>query len=595
MLKSKLQTLPTEPGCYLMKDKNGEVIYVGKAKNLKNRVNSYFTGTHNNKTTKLVANIVDFEYIVVPSEKEALLLEYNLIKQYKPRFNIMFMDDASYPYIRLTKEQYPTIKLVRDKKKMKNAVYFGPYPNAGYAKELLSLIERLYPLRKCKNLEPRVCLYYHIGQCLGPCEFEIDKSVYDDLCAKITDFLNGKTEEITKEITAKRDEYSQQLMFEQAASQQELLEAIEHVTSNQIMQADKKASMDVFNYYVDNGYISIVGLLYLDGKLLHRHLLLKALYDDEEVEETFISYLNQYYSSNPLPKTLILPYGIDVEVLKEVLDTKIIQPQRGDKRKLAELALENARVNLEQKFEIINKESTSQDEALAQLQSLIHCNTTRIELYDNSHTAGKQAVGGQVVYIDGKPSKKDYRLYKVSNENNDFANMQEVLYRRLFRALKMKTVLPDIIIVDGGMPQIKAGKEILDSLGITSVKLLGLVKNDKHQTASLMNDDYEIIDIEKDSPLFYLLTNMQDEVHRFAITFHKKLRSQNMNKSTLDEIKGVGPSRKRDLLKAFGTIGKIKEATVEQLSEVVPSNVARAVYDYYHNEQPRLPKEDEPL
>jgi len=587
MLKSKLQTLPMEPGCYLMKDKNGEVIYVGKAKKLKNRVNSYFTGSHNNKTTKLVSNIVDFDYIVAPSEKEAFILEFNLIKQYKPRFNIMFMDDSSYPYIRLTKEEYPTLKLVRDRKRMKNAVYFGPYPNVTYARELVGLLEKLYPLRKCKVMSAKVCLYYHLGMCLGPCEFQIEEKVYKKMISDITDFMRGNTKEIRNSIIARRDEYAEKLMYEKAGEQQQLLQAIDHVTSNSLMQTNNgRNSQDVFNYYVDKGYISIVGLLYNEGQLLHRHSLLKPIYDDPE--EAFISYLQQYYSSNPMPKKLLLPQDLDISGLQEVLEGQIMQPQRGNQRKIVALARENAMINLQQKFDILNKEQINTDLALEQLSSILQCNTTRIELYDNSHISGSNAVAGEVVYIDGKPSKKDYRLYKVSNGNNDFANMQEVLYRRLFRSLKEKTVLPDIIIVDGGEPQIRAAKEIIESLNIVSIRLLGLVKNDKHQTASLMNDDYELIEIDRQSELFYLLTNMQDEVHRFAISYHKRLRSKEMAHSSLEDIKGVGPKRRSKLLKHFGSIAHIKEADIKDLEEVVSSDVAKEIYNNYHIDKKEL-------
>lgn len=437
MIKEKLLTLPMEPGCYLMKDKNGEVIYVGKAKKLKNRINSYFRGSsHDNKTTKLVNNIADFDYIVTNSEKEALILEYNLIKHHKPRFNVMFKDDSSYPYLRLTDEKYPTLKLVRDTKKMKNAKYFGPYPNVGYARELLSLMEKIYPLRKCKNMGSKVCLYYHIGLCLGPCEFKIDSKVYEEMSEEITSFLNGNTKKIIDELIEKRESYAEKLLFEKANEMQTLIESIKHVTTENYMQIDLEKSTDVFAYHIDKGYVSIIGLLYSKGKLLNKHQTLKPIYDD--VEETFISYIVQYYQLNRLPKELIMPYGLNLEALNEVLETKVIQPQRGEKKKLIELAIENAKVNLEQNFELINKKVALNETVLEQLNDLIQCNTNRIELFDVSHTSGKEAVAAQVVFIEGVASKKDYRLYKVSNKNNDFANMQEVIYRRLFRAKKNK-------------------------------------------------------------------------------------------------------------------------------------------------------------
>lgn len=582
MIKEKLLTLTSEPGCYLMKDKNNEVIYVGKAKNLKNRVNSYFRGQHNNKTTKLVSNIVDFEYIVTPSEKEALILEYNLIKKYKPRFNIIFMDDCSYPYLRLTTEDYPTLELVRDKKRMKNAKYFGPYPNVGYARKLLELLQQLFPLRKCKNMPAKVCLYYHIGSCLGPCEYKIDPDIYLKMRESITSFLNGDTKEVIKEYSKKRDDFANNLQFEKAQECQKLLEAIDHVTSDDYMQFNSQKSSDVFNFYQDKGYISIVALQYRNGKLLNRHLNLKPLYDDEL--DAFISYLIQYYNSNPFPKELVLPIELADQSLEEIFDCKIIYAQKGDKKKLLELAKENCKINLQQKFEIINKQVNTSQKGLDQLQKLINHPVTKIELFDNSHIAGTNAVAAQVVYVDGKPEKKSYRLYKVSNANDDFANMKEVIYRRLFNGLQHKSSFPDIIIVDGGHSQVKAAKEILESLNITSIKILGLVKNDKHQTDELMNDDFSIISLDKESELFYLLTNMQDEVHRSAISFHKRTREKEMKYSLLDDIEGIGEKKKSLLLSKFSSIKKIKEASIEELSKVVGNKTAKNVYDYFRKE-----------
>ena len=583
MLRDKLLTLPNNPGCYLMKDKNNEVIYVGKAKNLKNRVNSYFHGQHNNKTTKLVSNIVDFEYIVTPSEKEAFILEYNLIKKYKPRFNIMFMDDSSYLYLRLTIEKNPTLKLVRDRKKIKNAKYFGPYPNAGYARELLNLLQQLFPLRKCNNMPSKVCLYYHLGSCLGYCENQIDSNEISKMTDGIIKFLNGDTKEILDKTIEERDIFASKMEYEKAAEKQKLINAINHVTSDNNMQFSSSLSEDVFAYSVDKGYISIVGLLYREGKLLNRHLLLQPLYDDEN--ETFSSYLIQYYQSNPLPKQLLLPNIEALSSLKELFDCKVLFPIKGDKKKLIDLAIENSKINLKQKFDIISKDRNSFENAVNQLADLLDWPTDRIELFDNSHTSGSNAVAGQVVFVNGRAEKKSYRLYKLSNGNNDFANMKEVIYRRLFNSLMHQTVLPDIIIVDGGESQIKAAKEIVEQLQIKKVKILGLVKNDKHQTDNLMDDNYNIFPIDKQSDLFYLLTNMQDEVHRFAITYHKKLREKQQSKSLLDEIENIGVKRKSLLLKKFGSIKKIKEATLEQLSQVLGPSIAKNVYDYFRKEQ----------
>ncbi|MGN1398778.1 MAG: excinuclease ABC subunit UvrC [Erysipelotrichaceae bacterium] len=583
MLKDKLSTLPNNPGCYLMKDKNNEVIYVGKAKNLKNRVNSYFHGQHNNKTTKLVSNIVDFEYIVTPSEKEAFILEFNLIKKYKPRYNIMFMDDSSYPYLRLTIEKNPTLKLVRDRKMIKNAKYFGPYPNVGYARELLSLLQQLFPLRKCNNMPGKVCLYYHLGSCLGYCENDIDPQEIAKMTEGIQKFLNGDIKDILNQTIAERDQYACNMEYEKAGEKQKLINAIYHVTGDNNMQFSSNVSEDVFAYSVDKGYISIVGLLYRQGKLLNRHLVVVPLYDDEN--EVFSSYLIQYYQNNPLPKQLLLPNLPELYPLKDIVECKVLYPIKGDKKKLIEVAIENSQINLKQKFDMINKNQKNWDKAIEQLSALINWPASRIELFDNSHTSGSNAVAGQVVFVNGQPEKKSYRLYKVSNGNNDFANMKEVIYRRLYNALMHQTVLPDLIMVDGGESQIKAAKEIVQELAIDSIKILGLVKNDKHQTENLMDDEFNIITIDKQSDLFYLLTNMQDEVHRFAISYHQKLRQKQQNKSILDEIENIGPKRKSQLLKKFGSVKKIKEADLEQLSAVVGKTAGKNVYDYFRKEQ----------
>ena len=582
MLKNKLATLPMEPGCYLMKDRYGEVIYVGKAKKLKNRVNQYFVGTHDNKTTKMVSNVVDFDYIVAPSEKEALILEFNLIKQYRPKFNIMFMDDASYPYIRLTTEQYPTLKVVRDARRLKNARYFGPYPNAGYAYELVDLLQQLYPLRRCKTMGTRLCLYYHLGQCLGPCEFDIPEETYRQISDNITRFINGDTSATVKKLAEERDRHSENLEFEQAAKCQTLLEAIAHVTSKVNVEGSSKQDEDVFAWYVDRGFIAICGLLYRKGKLLHTHHILKPVYD--EPEDVFISYLVQYYQHNPAPKTLILPRELDADQLGELLGCKIHQPVRGAKRKLVALAIENATINLNQKFAIVNKEMTDVEKTMEQLGKLTGCDTHRIELYDNSHISGEYAVAGMVVYIDGQPSRKDYRMYRVHNRNNDFANMQEVLYRRFFRAIREKTVLPDMIIVDGDASQINAAREIVTALKL-DVPIFGLVKNDRHQTASLMDSDLNSIDVDRESELFFQLTRMQDEVHRFAISFHKKVRSKQMTHSQLDDIPGIGPKRKKQLLRKFSTLKKIEDASEAQLAEAVGPKQASVIYQYFHHDE----------
>ena len=579
-LQAKLATLPLKPGCYMMKDVHGKIIYVGKAKKLKNRVNQYFKGAHDYKTTKLVSNIVDFDYIVTASEKEALLLEINLIKKHHPRFNVIFMDDKSYPYIRLTQETYPTLKVVRDLKKHKDARYFGPYPDVFAARRTLELLQELFPLRRCVKLPKKVCLYYHLGMCLGPCEHEIDEQVFAEMSNEIINFLKGDVSHIQKELITKRDSASENLEFEKAKKYQDLLSSLQHVVSKQQVDFDHKKDIDAFGYYFDSGYIAIQGLFIRNGKLLERAFHLSALYDD--AVETFTTFMMQYYQDRPLPNILLVPKEVDMELLQESIDTKIHQPIKGAYRKFLDMTVQNAREQLKQKLVVEKEYLLKEEKAMHQLQTLLNNHSiSRIEMIDNSHTSGTFAVAGLIVYEDGKPQKHLYRQYKVHNSNNDVANMKEVVYRRYLRLLKEEDRMADILMVDGGYLQIQATKEVLDSLNI-QVKVMGLVKDDKHRTSSLMDEGGEVIEIKRDDELFFFLTRMQDEVHRYAIGFHRKLRQKEQTKSILDEVEGIGPKRKKQLMSHFGSFSKLKEASIEELTEVVPEKVAQDLFDVLH-------------
>ena len=578
-LQAKLATLPMSSGCYLMKDKNGTIIYVGKAKKLKNRVNQYFKGAHDYKTTKLVSNIVDFDYVVTSSEKEALLLEINLIKKYRPRFNIIFMDDKSYPYIRLTNEEYPTIDVVRDLKKQKDARYFGPYPDVYAARQTLQLLQELFPLRRCKKMPNKVCLYYHMGMCLGPCEYEIEADVYQKMREDIIRFLKGDIKEIEKELIQKRDQASENLEFEQAKKYQDLIVGLQHVVAKQQVDFDHTKDIDAFGYYYDKGYIAIQGLFIRNGKLLDRAFRLEPMYDDGL--EMFTSFVMQFYAEHPSPNVLLLPQEVDAQLLEESLSFKIHQPLRGTYKKFLDMTVANAKQQLEQKFVVESEHLLKEEKAMEQLQQLLPFPVSRIELYDNSHISGAFAVSGCVVYIDGKPQKHLYRHYKVHNANDDFANMKEAIYRRYVRLMDEEEAFADVIIVDGGILQIHAAKEVLDALGV-QVPVLGLVKDDKHRTHSLMNANEELLEIAKDSELFFLLTRMQDEVHGYTIRFHQKLREKEQTKSILDEVDGIGEKRKKKLMNHFGSFKRIKEASVEQLCEVLPKPVAQDLYDILH-------------
>ena len=579
-IQDKLAILPALPGCYLMKNIDGDIIYVGKAKKLKNRVRQYFVGAHDFKTTRLVANIDDFEYIVTGSEKEALLLEINLIKKHTPPYNIMFMDDKTYPYIKLTKEKAPILRVVRNTKDRK-AEYFGPFPDSGAAWETMKLLNQLYPLRKCRHLPKKACLYYHMGQCLAPCEQAIDEKVYADMANGIRKFLKGDVKEILTKLKADMQQASEELAFEKAQEKLNLIHAIEHVTAKQQIDFKDHKDRDVFGYYVDKGYISIQGFFVRGGKLLERELSIQPLY--EQPQDDFISFILQYYTKNPLPQEILLPKEYEIEHLQEILsEAKILQPLRGDKLKLVEMVLANAKNAHQQKFELVERKESRREEAMQQLCQLLHKDIHRIELFDNSHISGAFNVSGMVVFKDGEPSRQDYRTYRLGEYVSDLDSMKEVVYRRYFRLLKEKGRFPDLLIVDGGYLQIEAAKEIIEVLDVP-VTLCGLVKNDNHRTANLMNAEGEILPVERDSSLFFLLTQMQDEVHRFAISYHRKLRGKAMTKSILDEVEGIGEVRKKEIWKHFKSLKRLKEADVDEIAQVVPRKVAQNIFNILHS------------
>lgn len=583
LIKNKLSLLPATPGCYLMKDKEGTIIYVGKAKKLKNRVHSYFVGAHNYKTTKLVSEIVDFEYIVTDSEKEALLLEINLIKDYAPKYNIMFMDNTYYPYIQMTNEEHPRLKIVRNAKE-KKAKHFGPFPDATAARETYKLLDRLYPLRKCNHIPKKPCLYYSLNQCLAPCINDIDPEVYIDMKKSITKLLNGDIKEKVAELTEKMNKASEELNFEQAKEYRDLISHIRYVTAKQHVQFNDQVDRDILGYYVDHGYLSIQLFFMRNGKLLSRDLNLVPI--SENVEDDLQQFIVSFYQNNTLPKEILLPQDIDDDVLKEILDCKIIKPQKGNKYSLVQMAIENAKESLEKKFQLIQKNEASTIGAMQQLGELLHIKTPHvIELFDNSNIQGAYAVAGMVCFKDGVPSKKDYRKFKIKTVEgpDDYGSMREVIYRRYYRVLMEGLTPPDMIIVDGGLGQIHAAKEIIDSLNLPIV-ICGLAKDDKHSTAMLLDSEGKTIPIHPKSELFFLLTRMQDEVHRYAISFHKNVRSKSLFSSLLDDIEGIGPKRKKQLLNRFKSVKKMKEATIEELMEILPEKVAEELYQSLHND-----------
>lgn len=582
-IKSKLALLPLEPGCYLMKNKEGTVIYVGKAKKLKNRVSSYFNGVHNYKTTKLVSEIVDFEYVVTQSEKEALLLEINLIKDYSPKYNIMFMDNSYYPYIQLTKERHPKLKIVRDAKN-KKCKHFGPYPDATAARETFKLLNKLYPLRKCEHIPKKECLYYSLGQCLAPCIHEVEPEVYTEISNKITKFIHGDTKEIITELTRKMQQASDDLNFEQALEYRNLINHINHVTSKQHVQFEDQVDRDILGFYVDKGYLSIQLFFMRQGKLLSRDFNLMPIYDDEKDE--VIRFITEFYTQNTYPKELLIPSSIDKELLEGILECKIVCPEKGNKKDLVDMAINNSKEVLEKKFKLIEKTETNTIQAVKELGRLLNIDTPhRIDLFDNSNIQGAYAVAGMVVFRDGLPSKNDYRKYKIKTVEgpNDYASMKEVIYRRCLRILTDQHEKPNLIIVDGGKGQIKVAKEVVELLNL-DIYVCGLAKDDRHQTAMLLDENGEEVAINRQTPLFYLLTRMQDEVHRYAISFHRQIRAKSLIDSIIDDVEGIGPKRKKQLLNHFGSVKKMKEASLEMLEEVVPKKVALDLYKRLHQD-----------
>ncbi|EGP5341696.1 excinuclease ABC subunit UvrC [Enterococcus faecium] len=588
-IKNKLALLPDQPGCYLMKDKNGTIIYVGKAKILKNRVRSYFTGSHNTKTERLVSEIEDFEYIVTESNIEALLLEINLIKKNDPKYNIMLKDDKTYPFLKITNEKYPRLVITRKVLKDK-ALYFGPYPDVGAANETKKILDRLFPLRKCKPSQTKEpCLYYHLGQCLCPYYFDVDPKVYTKIVDEVKNFLNGGHEKIESEIHQKMEKAAENMEFEKAAEYRDQIRAIETIMTRQKMTNTDLLDRDVFGYAIDKGWMCVQVFFVRQGKLIERDVSMFPFYN--EAEEDFLTYLGQFYQENEhfIPKEVLIPDTIDKPSVEALLATKVLQPKRGEKKKLVELASKNASVALNERFDLIARKQERTIGAVERLGNAMNIPTPiRIESFDNSNIMGTNPVAAMVVFIDGKPARKEYRKYKIKTVNgpDDYASMREVIYRRYSRVIREGLPLPDLILIDGGKGQVDVAKDVLENqLGI-DIPIAGMAKNDKHKTNELLfGTDLAVVSLERNSPEFFLLQRIQDEVHRFAITFHRQLRSKNSFASRLDEIEGLGPKRKKMLLKEFKSLKNITAATTEELQEIgLPKNVAQNVFDKLHQE-----------
>ena len=601
LIQSKLELLPTSPGCYIHKDKNGTIIYVGKAKNLRNRVRSYFRGSHDTKTEALVSEIIDFEFIVTESNIEALLLEINLIKENKPKYNIMLKDDKSYPFIKITNETYPRLIITRQVKK-DGGLYFGPYPDVGAANEIKRLLDRLFPFRKCTNPPEKVCFYYHLGQCKAHTICQVDSQYFKDLAQEVAAFLKGQDDQIIEDLRGKMAGAAQAMEFEKAAEYRDLIQSIGTLRTKQRVMAKDLQNRDVFGYYVDKGWMCVQVFFVRQGKLIERDVNLFPYYNDPD--EDFLTYIGQFYQekSHLKPNEILIPADIDEEAVRAMVDTKVLKPQRGEKKQLVNLAIKNARVSLQQKFDLLEKSIEKTQGAIENLGQLLNIPTpVRIESFDNSNIMGTSPVSAMVVFVNGKPSKKDYRKYKIKTVigPDDYASMREVIKRRYSRVIRDGLTPPDLIIIDGGQGQVNVAKEVIqEQLGL-DIPIAGLQKNDKHQTHELLfGDPLQVVELSRNSQEFFLLQRIQDEVHRFAITFHRQLRSKNSFSSQLDGIEGLGPKRKQNLMKHFKSLTKIKEASVDEIVEVgVPRAVAEAVQEKLHladQQKATLPEVAEP-
>lgn len=586
-IKNKLAILPAQPGCYLMKDRQGTIIYVGKAKILKNRVRSYFTGSHDGKTLRLVNEIEDFEYIVTSSDMEALVLEINLIKKHDPKYNVMLKDDKSYPFIKLTAERHPKLIITRKVKK-DSGKYFGPYPNVQAANETKKLLDRIYPLRKCSTLPDRVCLYYHMGQCLAPCVKDVSKEEYKKITDEITRFLNGGFKDIKVDLTAKMAAAAEELDFERAKEFRDKIVHIEATMEKQKMTSTDFTDRDVFGYAVDKGWMCVQVFFIRQGKLIEREVSMFPIHN--EPEEDILTFLGQFYSKNEhfKPKEVLVPEGVDTEMAEALLEVRVLKPQRGQKKDLVRLASKNAGIALTEKFSLIERDEERTIKAIENLGIQMGIYTPhRIESFDNSNIQGTDPVSAMIVFIDGKPEKREYRKYKIKSVvgPDDYESMREVVRRRYSRVLKEGLPLPDLIIIDGGKGHIESARDVLvNELGL-DIPIAGLAKDDKHRTSQLLyGNPLQVISLPRNSQEFYLLQRIQDEVHRFAITFHRQLRGKSAFQSLLDDIPGIGEKRKKALLKHFGSVKKMREASVEELTAAgLPSIVAQELYTKLQN------------
>ena len=575
-LKEKLAMIPDSPGCYIYKDGEGHVLYVGKAKKLKTRTHQYFDRTYNNKTANLVRQIEDLDFVLTLSEKEALVLEINLIKQYLPPFNVIFMDDKHYPYIAISKEKYPKLSIKRNVKDKKYK-YYGPYPDSKAAYDVLNLLNNVYPFRKCNHIPKSACLYYQMGQCLGPCINDIDENEYDKYVKEVDKFFKGNSNDLVKDLTNKMYEQSDLLNFEKAQEYKNLINGIKNITSKQIIEFANNVSLDVISFYVKESFLSISILMYRNGYLNAKINEVVDLVG--QIDELIITFLMQFYQNHDNPKEIYISDNINLDILKETLNINIVYPKAAKGMELLVMAQENAKKSLEAKFIEL---STKDEDIFVELASYLKMErVSTIEMCDMSHISGNNAVGAVIVFQNGYPRKDMYRKFIINGDNtqDDLASTHEVIYRRFYNLLKDGLDYSDLLIVDGGINQMKAALSALDELGIDKIKVCGLAKDNHHKTRALITPDFKEIELDKKSRLFLFLMKMQDEVHRFAISFFRSKKAKSMISSVLDEIKGLGKVRKERLLTIYKSIDEIKKAPIEQLSQIIPVEVAKELLE----------------
>ncbi|MDE6947410.1 MAG: excinuclease ABC subunit UvrC [Anaeroplasmataceae bacterium] len=582
IIAEKLKLLPDSPGCYQMRDAQNEIIYVGKAKNLKNRVRSYFHGAHNAKTTRLVSEIVDFTYVITASELEAFVLEINMIKEYDPKYNIMLKDDKTYPYIAITNEEHPRLIVTRNQRKRHLARYFGPYPNVRAARTTIDVLNQIYPFRKCFNIPKKECLYYHMHQCLGPCIIK-EKLDYSSYKNKVASFLNGDAKDVLKDIVTRMNEAAEQLEFEKAKEYRDLKFAIEDTVAKQKISINDLTSRDYVGVFADEDEISIDILITRQGNIVQNHQTIINKYDS--VEDETMNYLLQFYQMNNKPKEICIK-GFDFEILKNILNVEIYEAKLGKKKEILDMANYNAKFNLENKRNIYKNQVLKKYETVEDLGKLLGIPTPRrMEAFDNSNLYGEYPVSAMVCYIDGKPSPKDFRKYHIKTVvgANDYESMKEVIYRRYLRLVMEEQILPDLIVMDGGEIQVHAAEEVLQSLNL-DIAVIGIQKNDKHKASKIFYKE-NLYDVDKNSSIYLLLADISQRVHDFAISFFRSNKAKGLFSSILDPIPGLGPKRKEELLKYFINIDKIKEASIEDLKKAgMPINLATEIFHYFHKE-----------